>query len=212
MKVLIAGEFSGILREAFRRLGHHAVSCDYRASEQSGPHIIGSWFEHDTIKQGWDLMIAHPDCTFLAVSGAKHMSVEWREEAQLAALHTVKALWKFPIGKIAIENPIGKLSSLWRGPDQIIEPFHFGDPFRKATCLWLKNLPKLTPTNNLGTGQQACWREAPGPERKKNRARTYQGIADAMAAQWGGQAMEDPASERCGGLEAMDSPVPSPRV
>ena len=139
-------------------------------------------------------MIAHSDCTFLVVSGARWMSLEWREEAQLAALHTVKALMKFPIAKIAIENPIGKLSSLWRGPDQIIEPYHFSDPFKKATCLWLKNLPALVPTNNLGKGEQACWKEPPGPERKKNRARTYQGIADAMADQWGGVvAMEQTA-------------------
>lgn len=112
------------------------------------------------------------------------MREEWREEAQLAALHFVKALWRFPIEKIAIENPIGKLSSLWRGPDQYVEPFHFGDAFKKATGLWLKNLPKLVPTNNLGKGEQACWKEPPGKERKKIRATTYQGIANAMASQW----------------------------
>lgn len=185
MRVLVAGEFSGKVREAFRRRGHYAKSCDYRPSEQPGPHHQGSWFDQDLINEGWDLMIAHPDCTFLVVSGAKWMSVEWREEAQLAALHTVKALMKFPIDKIAIENPVGKLSSLWRGADQYIEPFQFGDPFRKKTGLWLKNLPRLVPTNDLGDGTQACWKEAPGPERKKNRARTYPGIAEAMAQQWG---------------------------
>lgn len=184
-RVLIAGEFSGIVRDAFIRRGHHAVSCDYRQTERPGPHYIGSWFDVELLKQRWDLMIAHPDCTFLVVSGARWMSVEWREEAQLAALHTVKALWKFPIKRIAIENPVGRLSSLWRGPDQFIEPFHFGDPYRKKTGLWLKNLPPLVPTRNLGTGEQACWKEPPGPNRKKNRARTYPGIADAMADQWG---------------------------
>lgn len=186
MRVLIACEFSGIVREAFRRRGHDAWSCDYRPTEQPGPHIHGSVLDHDVIKQGWDLMIAHPDCTYLTVSGAKHMKIEWREEAQLAALHFVKALWKFPIERIAIENPIGKLSSLWHGPDQIVEPFHFGDPYRKATCLWLKNLPPLQRTNDLGAGAQACWLEPPGPERRKNRSRTYPGLADAMAEQWGG--------------------------
>ncbi len=185
MRVFIAGEFSGRLREAFRRRGHDAVSCDYRETEQPGQHIVGSWFDHDVVNRGWDLMIAHPDCTFLVVSGARWMSVEWREEAQLAALHTVKALMKFPIKRIAIENPVGKLSSLWRAPTQIVQPFHFGDPFKKTTCLWLKNLPALVPTNDLGDGEQACWKEAPGPERKKNRARTYQGMAEAMAEQWG---------------------------
>lgn len=113
------------------------------------------------------------------------MSEEWRGEALLAALHFVKALWKFPIPKIAVENPVGRLSSLWRGPDQYIEPYMFGDPFKKATGLWLKNLPELVATNDLGEGEQACWKEGPSPERKKNRSRTYRGIADAMAEQWG---------------------------
>ena len=184
MRILVACEFSGIVREAFRRRGHDAWSCDYRPTEQPGNHIQGSVLDHDVITRGWDLMVAHPDCTYLTVSGARHMQIEWREEAQLAALHFVKALWKFPIERIAIENPVGKLSSLWRGPDQIIEPYQFGDPFKKATCLWLKNLPPLVPTNDLGRGEQACWKEPPGPERKKNRSRTYQGIADAFAAQW----------------------------
>lgn len=147
-------------------------------------NVQGPILSHELLKECWDLGIFHPDCTFLAVSGARHMSIEWREEAQLAALHFVKAIWKLPIAKIAIENPIGRLSSLWRGPDQIIEPFHFGDPFKKATCLWLKNLPKLRATNDLGGGEQACWKAAPSPDRAKDRARTYQGIADAMASQW----------------------------
>lgn len=185
MRVAIAGEFSGRVRDAFIRRGHYAKSCDYRQSETPGPHYQGSWFDQEFLQEGWDLLIAHPDCTYLVVSGARWMTIEWREEAQLAALHTVKALWKLPIGKIAIENPVGKLSSLWRGPDQIVQPYQFGDPFKKTTCLWLRNLPPLVPTNDLGYGEQACWKEAPGPERKKNRARTYPGIADAMAEQWG---------------------------
>jgi hypothetical protein len=185
MRILIACEFSGVVREAFRKRGHDAWSCDFWPSEKPGPHIQGNVFDWGILKRGWDLMIAHPDCTFLTVSGAKHMRIEWREEAQLMALHCVKALWKMPVSRIAIENPVGKLSSLWHGPDQIIQPYQYGDPFKKTTCLWLKNLPNLVPTNDLGDGEQACWKEAPGKDRKKNRSRTYQGIADAMAEQWG---------------------------
>ena len=183
-RVLVAMEFSGRVREAFAKRGWDAWSCDFRPTEIPGQHIQGNVFDSDILKRNWDLLIAHPDCTFLTVSGARWMQVEWREEAQLMALHTVKALWKFPIPCSAIENPVGKLSSLWRGPDQYIQPYHFGEPFKKTTGLWLKNLPPLRPTNDLGDGDQACWKEAPGPERKKNRSRTYQGIAEAMAEQW----------------------------
>lgn len=185
MKVLIAGEFSGIVREAFRLRGHDAWSCDFCPSEQPGQHMQRNFFDNDVVKMGWDLMIAHPDCTFLTVSGARWQTIEWREEALLMALHCVKALAKFPIPKIAIENPVGRLSSLWHGADQIIQPYEFGDPFKKTTGLWLKNLPLLKPTNNLGKGEQKCWKETPGPDRKKNRSRTYPGIARAMAEQWG---------------------------
>lgn len=185
MKVLVACEFSGIVRDAFRDAGHDAWSCDFYPSETPGPHFQGNVFEHSILKKGWDLMIAHPDCTFLTVSGAKHMQIPWREEAMLMALHCVKAIWKMPVERIAIENPVGRLSSLWRGPEQIIQPYQFGDPFKKTTCLWLKNLPKLVATNDLGDGEQACWKEGPGENRKKNRSRTYRGIAQAMAEQWG---------------------------
>jgi len=188
MRVLVAGEFSGTVRDAFTARGHYAKSVDYRASETPGPHYQGSWFDPELLQDEWDLMIAHPDCTFLVVSGARWFAIEWRQEAQLAALHTVRALMKFPIARIALENPIGRLSTLYRPPDQIIQPYEYGDRFRKTTCLWLKNLPPLIPTDGLTTGRQACWLEAPGPERKKNRARTYAGIADAMAEQWGGTA------------------------
>jgi len=185
MRVLIAGEFSGKVRDAFTARGHYAKSVDYRPTETPGPHHQGSWYDAALLHESWDLMIAHPDCTFLTVSGARWFAVEWRQEAQLAALHTVRALFKFPIDKIAIENPIGRLSTLFRPPDQIVQPFQFGDPFRKATCLWLKNLPPLVPTRDLGDGDAACWREPPGPDRQRNRSRTYAGIADAMADQWG---------------------------
>lgn len=185
MRVLVACEFSGVVREAFRKRGHDAWSCDFLPSEQPGNHIQGTVLSHEVVKRGWDLMIAHPDCTFLTVSGARWMREEWREEALLMGLHFVKALWRFPIERIAIENPVGRLSSLWRGPDQYIEPFHFGDPYKKATGLWLKGLPALVATNDLGEGEQACWKERPSKNRAKIRSRTYQGIANAMAEQWG---------------------------
>lgn len=185
LKVLIGGEFSGVVRDAFIRKGHDAWSCDYRATEIPGPHLQTSFFDNEVVNGGWDLGIFHPDCTFLTVSGARWMSLEWRQEAQLMALHTVKAIWKFPIERIAIENPVGKLASLWRGPDQYVDPFMFGDPFRKKTGLWLKNLKPLEKTNDLGDGEQECWKEGPSPDRRKNRSRTKPGFAEAMAEQWG---------------------------
>lgn len=186
MRVLIGCECSGRVRDAFLALGHEAVSCDYQTSEQPGPHHQGSIFDPAVMgeDQHWDLGIFHPDCTFLTVSANKHFN-DWRVEARLAALHFVRAIWALPIEKLAIENPIGVLSTFWRRPDQIIEPYHFGDPFKKATCLWTRNLPLLVPTNNLGSGHQACWKEPPSAERKRNRSRTYQGIASAFAKQWG---------------------------
>lgn len=184
MRVLVGCEFSGIVRDAFRARGHEAVSCDLLPTEQPGPHRHGSILDVSILNEGWDLMIAHPDCTFLTVSGNRWFD-DWRIEARMSALHFVRALWAFPIKRIAIENPIGVLSTFWQRPTQVIEPYQFGDPFKKATCLWLKNLPPLAPTNNLGQGEQRCWKEPPSPERKKNRSRTYQGIANAMAAQWG---------------------------
>lgn len=185
MKVLIACEFSGIVRDAFIARGHQAVSCDLLPTERPGPHIQGSVFDVNVVSAGWDLMIAHPDCTFLTVSGARWMNEEWRQETLLMALHAVKALWKFPVEKIAIENPVGRLSSLWRGPDQYIQPYQFGHGESKNTGLWLRGLPKLKPTNVVDGRNGRVWKEAPSPERKKNRSRTYEGIAAAMAAQWG---------------------------
>jgi hypothetical protein len=186
MRVIVGCEFSQIVTKAFRNKGHDAFSCDYLPTEGNP-----AWhFQEDIFevlkREKFDLGIFHPQCTYLAVSGAKWMNIEWRQEAQLSTLFFVKALWKFPIDRIAIENPVGKLSSLWRSPDQIIEPYHFGDPHKKSTCLWLKNLPPLQKTNDLGGGQQTCWKEPPSTERQKNRSRTYKGIANAMAEQWGG--------------------------
>jgi hypothetical protein len=186
VRVLVACEFSGVVREAFAKRGHDAWSCDYLPTERPGNHYQGSVFDPViSMQQKWDLMIAHPDCTFLTVSQNRWASLEWREEAQLSALHFVKALWKFPVPRIAIENPIGRLSSLWRGPHQTIQPWQFGHEERKGTCLWLKHLPPLIPTRIVEGVEQRVWKEPPSIERKKNRSRTFEGIAEAMAEQWG---------------------------
>lgn len=195
LRVIVGCECSGRVREAFRSLGHDAWSCDILPAEDGSPfHIQGTILDHQLWKRPWDVGIFHPDCNFLAGSGARWWSIEWRKHAQQSSLHFVKALWSLPIGGIAIENPVGALSSLWMKPAQIVEPFHFGDPFKKATCLWLKNLPPLVPTNNLGGGEQACWKAAPSKTRKQDRSRTYLGIARAMAEQWGSLAIEQKAA------------------
>src|SRR5574343_1396203 len=180
MKVLIACEFSGIIRDAFKKNGHNAWSCDLLPNEIHGQHI------HDNVRNhlhaGWDIMIAHPPCTHLAVSGARWFKN--KQEKQLWALEFVKILMDTPIEKICIENPISIISTKIRKPDQIIQPWMFGHGETKATCLWLKNLPKLIPTNVVEGRENRVHREPPGPERWKNRSRTFQGIAEALALQY----------------------------
>ncbi len=181
MRVLIACEFSGIVRDAFAALGHDAWSCDLLPSEREGQHIQGD--VRAVIGQDWDLMIAHPPCTHLAVSGARWFAKKRTQQQE--ALVFVFALMNYEhIPRIALENPVSIISR-FRKPDQIVQPFHFGDPFRKTTCLWLKGLPSLRPTSTLTTGEQACWKASPGPNRWKIRSRTSQGLAHAMATQWG---------------------------
>jgi hypothetical protein len=136
----------------------------------------------DIIDDGWDMMIAHPPCTHLAVSGARWFKNKKKEQMQ--AIEFVKMLMDAPIEKIAIENPVSIISSHIRKPDQIIQPYMFGDPYRKTTCLWLKNLPVLVPANIVEGREQKCWKEPPGKDRWKNRSRTYPGIARAFAEQW----------------------------
>jgi hypothetical protein len=182
MRVLIACEFSGIVRDAFLERGHDAWSCDLLPTERPGPHLQGDVLQF--LDRDWDLMIAHPPCTHLAVSGARWFKNKVAEQAE--ALEFVRQLMNAPVPKIAIENPVSIISTHIRKPDQIIQPFYFGDPYRKTTCLWLKGLPPLKPTNNLRSGIQACWLEPPHPDRWKRRSRTYPGIAAAMATQWGG--------------------------
>lgn len=192
LRVLVACEFSGIVREAFRALGHNAWSCDLLPAED------GSRFHFQTDCRNiipdlpWDLMIAHPPCTHLAVSGARWFKGKEREQAE--ALEFVQLLMDAPIPRIGIENPVSVISSRIRKPDQICQPFHFGDPFRKTTCLWLKNLPPLDRTSGMTTGEQKCWKEPPSPDRWKIRSRTHAGFAAAMAMQWGGRVAQERAA------------------
>lgn len=184
MRVLVACEFSGVVREAFRRRGHDAFSCDLLPSETpSLRHIRGDVRDILGRRQRWDLMIAHPPCTYLAVSGARWFKD--RRVEQEDALEFVRTLMEAPIPRIAIENPISVISSRIRKPDQIIQPWQFGHGEVKATCLWLKNLPHLVPTDIVEGRHARVHREPPSPTRWKNRSRTMQGIADAMAEQWG---------------------------
>lgn len=183
MKVLIACEYSGKVRDAFIRLGHNAVSCDLLPTDAPGPHYQGDVF--DIIADDWDLMIAHPPCTHLAVSGARHFAAKQSSGVQQEALDFVRRLLDAPIEHIALENPISIISSKIRKPDQIIQPWQFGHGETKATCLWLKNLPKLTPTNIVEGREARIHKMPPSADRWKKRSETYQGIADAMATQWG---------------------------
>jgi site-specific DNA-cytosine methylase len=182
VKVLVACEFSGIVRDAFTARGHDAVSVDLLPSERSGKHITGDVVPV-ALNGSYDLMIAFPPCTYLTVSGARWFKD--RQQEQLDALEFVRQLWTAPIPRIAIENPIGVISTHIRKPDQIIQPWMFGHGETKATCLWLKNLPKLQPTDVVEGRTPRVHHASPGPDRWKERSRTLQGIADAMASQWG---------------------------
>jgi hypothetical protein len=190
MRVLVACEFSGIVREAFHRLGHDAWSCDLLPTEIDGPHIQDDVLAH--LDDGWDLMIAHPPCTYLAVSGAAWF--KYRVKEQVEALEFVRNLLNAKIPKIALENPVSIISTKIRKPDQIIQPWMFGHNETKKTCIWLKGLKPLIPTNDVYNEMLKLperikhknhW-ESPGPDRWKRRSRTYLGIADAMGWQWGG--------------------------
>lgn len=199
MRVLIACEYSGRMRREFMALGHDVLSCDYLPSEDDSPyHYQGD--VRDLLDQSWDLMIAHPPCTYLAVSGLhwnkRGVMVDGRPRAELTeeALDFVRMLMGAPIPRIAVENPVSCISTRIRKPDQVIQPWWFGEDASKKTCLWLKNLPLLVETNRLPgddktrranqteSGQNKL---APSPDRWKERSRTYEGIAKACAAQWG---------------------------
>jgi site-specific DNA-cytosine methylase len=183
MRVLVACEYSGRVRDAFIANGHDAMSCDLLPTDSPGPHYQGD--VRDILNDGWDLMIAHPPCTHLAVSGARHFAAKIADGRQKAALDFVIWLMNAPIDKIAIENPISVISSKIRKPDQIIQPWQFGHGETKATCLWLKNLPKLTATDVVDGREARVHKMPPSEDRWKLRSTTYQGIANAMADQWG---------------------------
>jgi site-specific DNA-cytosine methylase len=184
MRVLVACEFSGVVRRAFRERGHDAWSCDLLPAEDDSPgHIQGDALDVIWGGDSWDLLIAHPPCTHLAVSGARWFKDKRDEQAK--ALAFVEELMGAPVPHIAIENPISVISSKIRKPDQIVQPWMFGHGETKATCLWLKNLPLLVPTNIVDGRTARVHREPPGPDRWKNRSRTLPGIARAMAEQWG---------------------------
>jgi site-specific DNA-cytosine methylase len=180
MRVLVACEYSGIVRDAFAAFGHDAWSCDLLPTERLGNHIHGDVLQH--LHRNWDMMIAHPPCTHLAVSGARWFKDKQREQAD--ALDFVRRLLDAPIPRIALENPISIISSRIRKPDQIIQPWQFGHGETKATSLWLKNLPKLVPTNIVEGREARIHKMPPGPDRWKERSRTFTGIATAMATQW----------------------------
>jgi hypothetical protein len=190
MRVLVACEFSGTVRDAFRRQGWTAFSCDLLPSETPGAHYQCD--VREVLHLGWDLMIAHPPCTHLAVSGARWFKDKLPEQAE--ALQFVRDLMDAPIPRIAIENPVSIISSRIRKPDQTIQPWQFGHGEVKATCLWLKGLPKLEPTNVVAGRIARVHRMPPGPDRWKERSRTFSGIAEAMADQWGGYAQAEQAA------------------
>ena len=184
MRVLVACEYSGRVRDAFAKRGHTAVSCDLLPSDSPhGWHVQGDVLE--LLDKGWDLLIAHPPCTHLAVSGARHFAAKQASGVQAEALDFVRALLAAPVERIALENPVSIISSQIRKPDQVIHPWQFGHGETKATCLWLRGLPKLVPTDVVDGRENRIHRMPPSADRWKLRSTTYQGIADAMAAQWG---------------------------
>ena len=199
MRVLVACEYSGAVRDEFIKLGHDAMSCDLLPTDVPGPHYTGDVF--DIINDGWDMMIAFPPCTHLALSGAAWFEEKIKDGRQQEAIDFVKALMSAPIDKIAIENPLGVIPNYIRPYNQIIQPYMFGDAFQKSTCLWLKNLPLLKPTKIVSKGEFFEWidkktgkkKRQPlwfykalkeGKDRWKIRSQTFPGIAKAMAHQW----------------------------
>ncbi len=183
MRILIACEFSGIVRDAFIKRGHNAMSCDLLPTERAGPHFLGKI--EDVVVDGWDMMIAFPPCTHLCSSGAAWFKQKIADGRQQAGIDFFMFLVKAPIARICIENPVGIMSGIYRKPDQYVQPWQFGHGETKKTGLWLKGLPLLVETNVVSGRRQRVHLMAPSPDRAKNRSRTYQGIADAMAEQWG---------------------------
>ena len=204
MRILIACEFSGTVRDAFIKAGHNAISCDIEPCDKPGPHIQDDVLNVIKFPNTWDMMIAHPPCTYLTVTGNKWFKPEYkdrfptREQDRKDAIEFFMKLTNADIPKIAVENPIGIMSTTFRKPDQIIQPWQFGHEASKATCLWLKGLPLLQHTNIVGKGEFVTYKSGKrtakwyadaachdAKTRAKIRNTTFQGIADAMAQQWG---------------------------
>lgn len=205
-RILVACEYSGTVRDAFIRAGHWAMSCDLLPTDAPGPHYQGDVF--DVLGDGWDLMIAHPPCTFMSNSGAKHLYIDGRKEngpdpERWAALEDAarffRALYDAPIPRIAVENPVmlGHAKRLIGVPQtQVIHPWQHGHGESKSTCLWLRGLPPLLPTDEVDGREQRMWKMGPSPDRWKLRSATYPGIAAAMAAQWGPLLDQPPTAEQ----------------
>lgn len=183
MRVLVACEYSGRVRDAFLALGHDAMSCDLLPSDTPGPHFQGD--VRKVLGDGWDLMVAHPPCTDLATSGNAHMAAKIADGRVASSLDFVRLLMNAPIPRIAVENPRSIISSRIRPADQLIHPWQFGHGEQKATCLWLKNLPQLVPTKIVSGREQRLYNLSPSLDRWKLRSETFPGIAAAMAEQWG---------------------------
>ena len=188
MRILIACEESQAVCTEMRRLGHEAYSCDIIPCSGGHPEWHLQVDALELLKMQWDMIIAFPPCTNLAVSGARHFKEKQADGRQQASIEFFMQFANADCKKIAIENPVGIMSTRYRKPDQIIQPWQFGHGETKATCLWLKGLPKLQPTDIVTGREQRIWKMPPGPERAKIRSKTYPGIARAMAEQWGGKA------------------------
>ena len=183
MKILVACEYSGRVRDAFTSLGHDAISCDLLDTESPGKHFKGDVLE--ILNQRWDLVIAFPPCTDLCVSGARWFEKKRQDGSQQRSIDFFMQFVHCNAKRVAIENPIGIMSTKHRKPDQVVQPWMFGHGETKATCLWLKNLQPLMPTQIVDGREQKVWKMGPSPERAKMRSLTYSGIAEAMAKQWG---------------------------
>lgn len=190
MRILIGCERSRVVASAFEARGHKVLSCDLESARRGGAHFMGNVF--DVIDYPWDLAIFHPPCTHTAVSGAKHFEAKWQDGRQACGISFIMALVRrsMHIPRVAVEQPVSILSTLWRKPDQTIQPWQFGHGETKATCLWLRGLPLLTPTNVVEGREARIHMMAPSDDRAEKRSETYTGIAEAMADQWGGFALE----------------------
>ena len=186
MRILVACEESQAVTKELRRLGHEAFSCDFLPCSGGCPEWHLQVDALELLKMKWDMILAFPPCTHLAVSGARYFEEKRKDGRQQAAIDFFMRFVEAPCPRVAIENPVGVMSTYYRKPDQIIQPWQFGHGETKKTCLWLKGLPLLVPTDIVAGREQRIWKMAPGPDRAKNRAKTFPGVAKAMAEQWAG--------------------------